>query len=427
MIIIAENKKNHYLIKKFLIESGIDRDDNNDVQINLRPVSNTQHNSDPRYYVQQDLKPFKPESVSDKKIYTGTEPVLPDDKKFKKLVKKEPKYNVLKNIASKGILTLAMVGLLWNSIPTNNQSYSDGQKSAENQVERELISQNPEEKESILSTFNQIQNNEQEEDLVFSVEYDTSINRDEIKRSIIAFEGFKGLPYPDHHQWSIGHGTKVYSDADITKSQHESLEKIYNRKLSNPVALANWIETQIPGWRQKFLNEYSISSDNKSKFSSINETQAGTAADQSVDYAINAMRSIEYFSVLPKNIKNAYFDMAYNMGPGFLRKFKNFDEAVRHAGIVLNKDSGISEDEAQVAIDLFEIAADEILYNFNEDGSQRGETKYHSDLKKSGRPQKNYNLVKRGIEDIKLIVSPRHFGNQQNNESLKRVYQHLFS
>ena len=38
MIIIAENKKNHYLIKKFLIESGIDRD-HNDVQLNLRPVS----------------------------------------------------------------------------------------------------------------------------------------------------------------------------------------------------------------------------------------------------------------------------------------------------------------------------------------------------------------------------------------------------
>ena len=428
MIIIAENKKNHYLIKKFLIESGIDRD-HNDVQLNLRPVSNTQHNSDPRYFVQQDLKP-----VSNKNIYSDTEAVLPDDRKFKKLVAKEPKYNILKNIAAKGILTLAMVGLLWNSIPTNpsagveEQTYSAEQKSAEDQVERELINQNPEEKENISSTFDEMQNNESEENLVFSVEYDTSIDRDEIKQSIVAFEGFKSLPYPDHHQWSIGHGTKVHSNADIAKGQHEKLEKTYKEKLlKGKKVLARWIETQIPGWRVKFFNDYSIPNDNLSKNSSINRTQAGTAADQSVDHAISSMQKIEYFSVLPKNIKNAYFDMAYNMGPGFLKKFKKFNEAVKHAAIVLNNsDNNLNEDDIQVAIDLFEIAAEEIIYNFNDDGSYRGETTYFSDLKRSGRPQRNYELVKRGIEDMKIVVSPSHFNNQEKNESLKKVYKSLF-
>ena len=432
MIIIAENKKNHYLIKKFLIESGIDRD-HNDVQLNLRPVSGTEHESDPRYYVQQDLKPIK-----DTSIYTDTDVVLPSDRKFKELVNKAPKYRKLKNIAAKGILTLAMVGALWNSIPSHSdnsfdnserQNYSSLQKAAEDSVEKELINQSPESKQDIVLTFDSIQDPESEEDLVFSVAYDKSVDRDEVKRSIIEHEGFDGLPYLDHHQWSVGHGTKAFDDADLSEGDHERLKKDLSKARKKGISRAKWVEKTIPGWRKKFFKTYSIQNDKSSKTSPITKDQAGIAADHSIDHAITKMQKVEYFKVLPINIKKAFFDMAYNMGPGFLKKFKNFNEGIKQAAIVLNSPE-LSKEEAEVAINLLEIAAEEIIHNFNLDGTLRGKTKYHSDLGgkdgKKGRSDRNYDLVKRGIEDIKIVVSPRNFSNQKSNESLKKAYKHLF-
>ena len=58
--------------------------------------------------------------------------------------------------------------------------------------------------------------------------------------------------------------------------------------------------------------------------------------------------------------------------------------------------------------------------------SIKGKTKYHSDLQRSGRPQENYELIKKGIEDIRISITPRNFQDQDTNESLKRVYKHLF-
>ena len=49
-------------------------------------------------------------------------------------------------------------------------------------------------------------------------------------------------------------------------------------------------------------------------------------------------------------------------------------------------------------------------------------TKYHQDLRKSGRPQRNAELVRRGIENPELYMQPENF----QNESLKKVYSHLF-
>ena len=435
MIIIAENKKNHYLIKKFLIESGIDRD-HNDVQLNLRPVLDTEHESDPRYYVQQDLKP-----IEDKNFYTDTDVVLPDDSKFKALARKEPKYKKLKNLAEKGMITLAMIGILWNSISnysdnshdnTERQVHSIEQRSAEDRVESALIDQNPKEEENIAAVFDSMQSVEPEEDLVFSIEYDKSVNRKEIKKRILEHEGFEGLPYPDHHQWSIGHGTKVYSSADIPDGAHDGLAKQYEAKAAKgPQALAKWLNSKkiIPGWRTKFFQTYSIENDKKPKNALISEKQAGIAAEIAINYAVTKMQEVKYFSVLPANIKNAFFDMSYNMGPGFLKKFKNFNEGVKHAAIVLNSPN-LNEEEAYIAINLLENAAEEIIHNFNPDGTIRGKTKYHSDLGgkkgKEGRSDRNYKLVKRGIEDMKIVISPRNFENQKSNESLIKVYKHLF-
>ena len=425
MIIIAENKKSHYLIKKFLIESGIEQE-HKDVQFGLTPVQD----QDPRQYVQTDLTP-----VGSKKVYTAKEEIEEDSEEFQALTAIAPKYNKLASYASRGMITLGMIVSLWNSIPDHvkfsgssqgsRQTYSMQQKDAEDKIKNTLISQKPEEKSKIEDTFSEIQNNDAGEDLNVSIEYDQSTDKESVKQSILRHEGFRGLPYLDHHQWSIGHGTKVFSTANLNKGEHKRLENDWEEQRKEGVSRADWIEKTIPGWRKKFFVTYSIQDDNASKASPINLQQAGMAADQEVDHVIAEMDKVKYFKVLPKDTKQAFYDMAYNMGPGFLDKFKNFNETMRHAAIVLDSED-LNEEEVEVAINLFEIAAEEILYNFNEDGTIKGKTKYHSDLQKSGRPQENYELIKKGIEDIKISITPKNFQNKSSNESLKRVYSHLF-
>ena len=411
MIIIAENKKSHYLIKKFLIESGIEQE-HKDVQLGLTPVQD----QDPRHYVQTDLTP-----VGSKKVYTAEEEIEEDSEEFQALTAIEPRYKGLSNLALKGILTLSTVVGLWNGIPDylKNSSGSQSNKptpaqvSNEKKVMEDLIQQNPESSDEIEQAFN------------FTIEYDKSTDKEKVKQSILRHEGFKGLPYPDHHQWSVGHGTKVFSDADLDEGEHERLENDWKKQSKKGVSKADWIEKEIPGWREKFFDTYSIENDNASSTSPVNLQQAGIAADQEVAEVIDQMKKVKYFKVLPQDTKQAFYDMAYNMGPGFLDKFKNFNETMRHAAIVLDSED-LSEEEVEVAINLFEIAAEEILYNFNEDGTIKGKTKYHSDLQKSGRPQENYELIKKGIEEIRISITPRNFQNKNTNESLRKVYSNLF-
>ena len=426
MIIIAENKKSHYLIKKFLLESGIE-DDSSRRYINLTPVSDQPPGSDPDKYVQTGLKP-----VGQENVYVDKETVDEESKEFEALTAIAPKYNKLASYASRGMITLGMIVALWNSIPDHvkfsgssqgsRQTYSAQQEKAESEVKAALISQKPEEKSEIDRTFGQIQNNDVEEDLTFSIEYDQSTDKEKVKQSILRHEGFKGLPYPDHHQWSVGHGTKVFSDADLDEGEHAKLKKEY-RKAVKSGNLGTWVEKEIPGWRKKFFDTYSIQDDNASSTSPVNLQQAGIAADQEINHVIDQMKKVKYFKVLPQDTKQAFYDMAYNMGPGFLKKFKNFNETMQYAAIVLDS-KDLNEEEVKVAINLFEIAAREILYNFNEDGTIKGKTKYHGDLE--DRSLENYELVKKGIEDIRISISPRNFQDQNSNESLKRVYKHLF-
>ena len=428
MIIIAENKKNHYLIKKFLIESGIE-DDSSKRYVNLTPVSSHPPGSDPEKYVQTGLRPVGKENV-----YVDKDTPDEQSKEFKALTAIEPKYNSLKSYASRGLVTLGMIVALWNCIPDHvkftgssqgsGQTYSAQQEKTEDAVKDALIKQNPEEKSKIEKTFSEIKNKSESEDLKFSIEYDSSIDKEEIKADILADEGFKGLPYPDHHQWSIGHGTKAFTDADLSEGDHAKFKAGYKKAVADG-NLAKWVEKTIPGWREKFIETYSIQDDSLPKEAPISREQAGIAADKSIDHAITEMKKVEYFKVLPRNIKKAFSDMAYNMGPGFLKKFKNFRQAIRHAAIVLNSED-LNEEEVKIAIELFEIAAEEILYNFNDDGTVRGKTKYHSDLERSGRPQKNYELIKTGIEEIRISITPKNFQDKSSNESLKRVYKHLF-
>tara|TARA_B100000963_G_C22616367_1_gene667559 strand:- start:130 stop:1332 length:1203 start_codon:yes stop_codon:yes gene_type:complete len=399
MIIIAENKKNHYMIKNFLVD--------------FKNYQSINENNSEKFHPVFKL-PGQDNPVGEYPIITDKDDRPATKKEIEFVAKKNPKYKSFLNkflSTSKFIMPFMAAVLLYNSTNINSKE----EKAAIEHIKKANSPKNVE---------NIIQNNESE-DLVFSLEYDKKADREEVKQSILGHEGFKGLPYLDHHQWSVGHGTKAFSDADLDEGEHERLEKDFEKQRKKGVSRAEWINKTIPDWRKKFFDTYSIQADNESKTAPINLQQAGIAADQEVAHVIAKMNKVKYFKVLPKDTKQAFYDMAYNMGPGFLDKFKNFNETMHHAAIVLDSED-LNEEEVKVAINLFEIAAEEILYNFNEDGTIKGKTKYHSDLQKSGRPQENYALIKKGIEEIRISITPRNFQNKNTNESLRKVYSNLF-
>lgn len=408
MIIITEDKQSHYLIKKFLIESGIDRD-HKDVQLDLQPVPEFPINKD----VQLDLQPVvDPEKTE---IYTNQKKIKPDSREFKALVAKDSRYNKLKNIARNSLLTLGVVASLWNAIPQSNED--NHQSNLQNQSQQLEAEEKAKEK---LILDNPGMESEIEEAFKFDVTYDISIDKEKVIKSIIQHEGFRGLPYPDESQWSIGNGTKVFPNAKFDNKDFASLRSEYLKKRAKgELALGKWVETKIPGWRSKFFQEYGIQSDGSSKISLITPEQGKKAAKISINKAIDAMQKINYYDKLPENIKFAFIDMAYNMGPGFIVKFQNFNEAIEFAAEALNNPD-VSESDIEVANELFEIAANEILYNLKDDGTVRGSTKYSQDLPE--RSRKNADLVSQGIESPKIEVTPKNF----QIESLQKVYSHLF-
>ena len=374
MIIIAENKYNHKLIKNFLIENNNFIDDLGQDQGGLHKVLDT-------------------------KIISQDETIDKDSTLFNTFIKEKPKFKGIKKFAIIPLIALA-------SLYSNNLDKAAVEFSKSNDITPVAA------KELIL---------DEEDKEIAKVDYDTFVDYDEVVKKIIDHEGFDGLPYLDHHQWSIGHGTKVYSSADLGEGEHERLKADYKKKSKRGMSRAKWIETTIPGWREKFFAEYNISSDKKSKHSPVSQDQAAKAAKIRIKIAISEMEKIQNFEKLPENVKRAFFDMAYNMGSGFLNKFVRFDEAIKFAISILSS-SSLNLEEVKVANKLFSLAADEILYNYNPDGSKRGDTKYHKDLKKSGRPQRNARLVRRGIENPKQRFEFKNF----QNESLKKVYNYLF-
>ena len=288
---------------------------------------------------------------------------------------------------------------------------------------------------------------------VMSYSYDKEISKDKVLRSIIRSEGYSELPYPDEKQWSVGHGTEVsrtHTGKTISKSTWQSLEKAFKR-MSHSQKKA-WFAKHYPNWRSDFYTKYGISAEQQALDSDdgISLANARIAASSTLDELISKMENVakydfsqvsgsksdilKYWKFLPSNVKEAYLDLAYNMGKGFLKKFKNFHKAIALAGDILSQ-SELSMQDIEYANVFFAEAADQLLYNYNpievdddgnvSGGELKGLTKYHQDLRSSERPQRNSSKIKKGIENPEEYLKTLQTSNFQN-ESLKRVYSHLF-
>ena len=273
-----------------------------------------------------------------------------------------------------------------------------------------------------------------------SYKYDTTTPTSQSLENIVKSEGFSPIPYPDKKQWSVGNGTVVsrtHTGKTISSSTWESLEEEF--KGYNLNQKKRWLRKNYPNWKKDFYTLYNITPKQQSKdnFDEISKANARIAASIHLNNLISKMENIakynftqvsgnkkdikKYWDFLPKNVKKAYLDLAYTMGEGFLKKFKNFHRAIALAGDILSQNQ-LTEEDINYANMFFKEAADQLLYNYDDEGEVRGETKYHSDLKSSKRPQGNADRISKGIENPTMYFKSLNF----QNESLKKVYKNLF-
>ncbi len=405
MIIIAENKKNHYLIKKFLIETGLENDSSKR-HFDLKPVSNVPPGDNPEKYVQLGLKP-----VGSKNIHTDSEEILPNNEKFLELVKKDRKYKKLARLAAKGLLTFVMIAKLFDAVPSS----PDIQHVAEHEVEREMIAKSPSDAKIIKKTFDDIQK-ENTEDVI--IDYDKIASFNEIIDIIISHEDFRSTPYPDFKQWSIGYGSRVSDKRGsfINKAKHSKLRPEYNRlyrryRRSGSNAdlkrLLRWTNKNYSGnWYRDLHNI----KDNTKKIviSPLTRDQGKEMLINSLKRELSRLQSNAKFKLdkMPENIQIALSDMAYNMGGSFINKFAKLHECLVLIDKIQRK-SNITKLDQDVLEDLFVSASQEIQ-----------DSLYYEELPE--RAKSNITLVKNAIENFKIM------DRESSNESLKKVYSHLF-
>lgn len=414
MIIIAENKKNHYLIKKFLLETGIEKDSSKR-HFNLTPVSDRPPGDNPDQYVQLGLEP-----VGSQNIHTDTEEISPDDEKFTALVRKDQKYRKLANLAMKGALTFGMIVKLFDAIPdTNtqmqqNQPQISAQKQAEDEVEKEMIAKSPNNAQEISETFDDIQ---EENTSNVIIDYDKIPSFEQIIDTIISHEDFRSTPYPDHKQWSVGYGSRVsdQSGSFINNSKHNKLRPKYNKLYRNYQRsgdskdlkkLLQWTDKNYSGNWYKDLNN--IQGSTKIVVTPVTQDQAKKMLVKSLKTELQRLQSNASFTFdqMPENIQVALSDMSYNMGGAFINKFKKLHECLTLIDKIQNK-GNITKLDQDVLEDLFLAASQEIQSSI-----------YFQEL--PGRAQSNIDLVKNAIENFK--ITDKNF----QNESLKKLYSHLF-
>ena len=415
MIIIAENKKNHYLIKKFLIETGIEKDSSKR-QFNLKPISNIPPGDNPEQYVQLGLEPVRSQN-----IHTDTEEILPNNEKFLELIKKDKKYKKLSNLASKGLLTFLMIAKLFDAVPNQqssldtNQPKITAQKAAEDEVEKEMIAKSPIDTAEIKATFNDIQK-ENTADVI--IDYDKIASFNEIIDIIISHEDFRSTPYPDHKQWSIGYGSRV-SDKNgsfISKSQHNKLRPEYNKlyrryqRSGNEADLKRLIRWTNKNYSGNWYKDLHNIEENTQEVLILPLTQAQgkEMLVESLKIELQRLQSNAKFKLeeMPVNIQIALSDMAYNMGGGFIIKFKKFHDCLILIDKIQRKNN-ITKIDQDVLEDLFIAASQEIQ-----------DSLYFEDL--PNRAKSNMTLVKNAIENFKIT------DRKSSNESLKKVYSNLF-
>ncbi len=330
MIIIAENKKNHYLIKKFLIETD-SFDDN----------------------LSQDQGGLHRRLISQDEILDAGDPLVD------KLIKKRPKFAGIKNFLK---IPFIVIPLLYSnnlddaSIKMSqhiNNSNSVEQENKKNttpsEVKKSIL--NKDDNSSEISNASQASNEK--------------INLLRISRErIISLEKYKPFPYQDRGGISIGYGTQITTNGDASKlknngdwretlykkcglteseieiekkESYEDEKKLYIKSLRKKISKIKY--KLSPSYHIKFKKDYVKRLKNlililesrieaAQKRGIISNKLASICLDKDLKFIFDKRVPANFknnFYLMHENIRIVVIDMYYNIGPWFLDKtYTNF-------------------------------------------------------------------------------------------------------
>jgi len=345
MIIIAESKHEHYLIKKFLKESSRE-----DQYVGVYDVVSPL--SDPNLETDVEIPQFK-----DTEVHTSNRPAKKEE--ISKLVAAEPKYaSFIKNLAAKGMtFTLLAASFLWAASQMNKEKDNNNlQKSNKpvvsatinadreaNRLERQAVEQ--------IASDNKVEEEEKPDiyDILKFSKDDLNIkkaaknrryagkgiNRSDIN-SLYNFESSTwnkkvSKPYQDRGGLSIGFGTQLFmnsADANTTPWQKVFFEdKLGNKPTGNPkTVMRDGVIVNI------------------SKIKKITEDEARKAADKDLEERTELVKkTYPWLESLPKDAQLGYVDMTYNMGVYF--KMSGFKKNMKKAADSLQKVQNMKKDD----------------------------------------------------------------------------------
>ena len=352
MIIIAENKKNHYLIKKFLLETDSFNDNLSQDQGGLHRIL-----------------------VSQDELIDNNDPLVD------KLIKKRPKFAGIKNFLK---IPFIVIPLLYSNnlddasikmsqhINNSNRVEQENKKNTTPaEVKKSIL--NKDDNSSEISSSSQV-NNEKSNLLRVS------------RERIISLEKYKPFPYQDMKGISIGYGTQIVLRGDASKlknsgnwrdllykkcglseqeieaekqNSYDEERKLYIESLRKKISK---IEEKLdPSYHLKFKKDYvkrlkKLILIFKSRIKAaqkrgiISERLAGICLDKELEFIFEKRIPSDFqnnFYLMDRNIRIVVVDMYYNIGPWFLEKtytdfYKHLNELIKS---IKNNSSSITISE----------------------------------------------------------------------------------
>lgn len=418
MIIVTENKKQHYIIKNFLAEIST-------VRLNENESYEDDDIDNERHYVgfypiinkDEDL------DVTDKEVITQDQPITMQQ--LQKAAKVKPKMINLAKLVKSGIAVSILAAASYFASDLNNNKVVKDIAKNNNIPAVKVIEKSP----NIIDDFSDfnskgptLTSDETNINLARNErQYDgEGITQSSHPNSLYNFEGFRSTPYEDAGGESIGFGTQLFRNIN-KKGQKTWQEVFFLEKLGKDV-----ISTS-QGQKSISRNGQTVA---LNSIQSITRAEAREAADTHIPASIEKMHTKYSWSRhLPRDAQLALLDMIYNMGPAFNMRGvrKNMEAASK----------SIQSGNFKMAIKYLETAKKEIIYKKPKD-----QMEYDGENPKNARlsayavqqtksvPEKGNEVHRRPLNTLQRIddaINVLESKIQNESFSIRSVYQELFN